>query len=106
MLHPRAVRQREAALRGNLAAVLFFVELCINFFDNYLTDRHVFKLKQRSKKCYFSERLVADLQLKHEGISTLVVEQCIRSLEMRIRQAEQFATQPEDASFSVRFPGK
>ena len=50
--------------------------------------------------------MVDRLQLSHEGISVPVINQRINELEIKIRQAEQMVTQPEESSFTVRFPGK
>ncbi|CAK8688139.1 unnamed protein product [Clavelina lepadiformis] len=50
-------------------------------------------------------KLIDRLQLAHEGMTPQVVQKCLGDLQTKIRQAEQLATQPEDASFTVRFPG-
>nr|CAB3222855.1 rho guanine nucleotide exchange factor 10-like [Phallusia mammillata] len=51
-------------------------------------------------------KLVGQLQTSHEGISSQLIEKCINTTETKIRQAEQLASQPENSSFTVRFPGK
>jgi len=54
----------------------------------------------------FPGKLVGKLQLSHEGISTQVIDKCVSAVETKIRQAEQLASQPENASFTVKFPSK
>nr|XP_026690271.1 rho guanine nucleotide exchange factor 10-like protein [Ciona intestinalis] len=51
-------------------------------------------------------KLVENLQSPHEGLSLPVVDKCIADLEIKIRQAEQMASQPDDSCITVQFPGK